>query len=123
MGCRATGSRAIAAPTEGETTHHLFARSRTLRIKLTFGFSISSVISISPLPAVLGYYFGSKKAIFIEFRGPKALLNLHGCPSFGSKAPLGHLSDKPTYHPCANFKAGRCSRRDSGKSSLTKSEC
>ncbi len=40
----------------GETTHHLFARSRTLRIKLTFGFSISTVISISPLPAVLDYY-------------------------------------------------------------------
>src|ERR1700759_2089499 len=40
---------------KGETTHHLFARSRTLRIKLTFGFSISTVISISPLPAVLDY--------------------------------------------------------------------
>ena len=40
----------------GETTHHLFALSRTLRIKLTFGFSISTVISISPLPAVLDYY-------------------------------------------------------------------
>src|SRR6266478_2900851 len=39
-----------------DTTHHLFARSRTLRIKLTFGFSISTVISISPLPAVLDYY-------------------------------------------------------------------
>src|SRR5882762_462461 len=39
----------------GETTHHLFARSRTLRIKLTFGFSISTVFSISPLPAVLNY--------------------------------------------------------------------
>ena len=35
--------------------HHLFARSRTLRIKLTFGFSVSNVISISPLPAVLDY--------------------------------------------------------------------
>jgi len=40
----------------GQTTRHLFARSRTLRIKLTFGFSISTVISISPLPAVLNYY-------------------------------------------------------------------
>src|SRR6201986_2643260 len=40
----------------GETTHHLFARSRTLRIKLTFGFTISPVMSISPLPAVLDYY-------------------------------------------------------------------
>jgi hypothetical protein len=33
----------------------LFARSRTLRIKLTFGFSISIVFSISPLPAILDY--------------------------------------------------------------------
>lgn len=40
----------------GETTHHLFALSRTLRIKLTFGFGISTVISISPLPAVLDYH-------------------------------------------------------------------
>src|ERR1035438_827384 len=40
----------------GETTRHLFARSRTLPIKLTFGFSSSTVISISPLPAVLDYY-------------------------------------------------------------------
>src|SRR5271163_409740 len=39
----------------GETTRHLFARSRTLPIKLTFGFSSSTVISISPLPAVLNY--------------------------------------------------------------------
>src|SRR5258705_4383533 len=39
----------------GETTHHLFARSRTLWIKLKFGFGISTVISISPLPAVLDY--------------------------------------------------------------------
>ncbi len=38
-----------------ETTHHLFARSRTPRIKLTCGFSISIVISILPLHAVLNY--------------------------------------------------------------------
>ncbi len=40
---------------KGETTHHLFARSRTLRIKLTCGFNISIVLSISPLHAVLDY--------------------------------------------------------------------
>ena len=43
-------------PHRGETTRHLFARSRTLRIKLTFGLKGSNVIPISPLPAVPHYY-------------------------------------------------------------------
>src|SRR5215475_7997481 len=40
------------SPLRKGATHHLFARSRTLRIKLTFGLRFSNVISISPLPAV-----------------------------------------------------------------------
>src|SRR5258708_3996971 len=43
-------------PHRGDTTHHLFPQSRTLRNKLTFGFRTSTVISIWPLPAVLDYY-------------------------------------------------------------------
>ena len=60
------GSRAIAALPKGEATHHLFARSRTLRIKLTCGFGISIVLSISPLHAVLDYCL--------------ALTDFHGVP-------------------------------------------
>src|SRR5262249_22816606 len=62
----------------GETTHHLFARPRTLRIKLTCGFNSSTVPSISPLHAVLDYCLDLSD--FHEFRGPKALINLYdGC--------------------------------------------
>jgi hypothetical protein len=62
----------------GETTHHSFARSRTLRIKLTFGFSPSTVffdLAISTPLWIIAWI----ETIFIEFRGPKALVNLHGC--------------------------------------------
>src|SRR5580704_17192918 len=67
---------------EGETTRHLFAQSRTLPIKLTFGFSSSTVKSSSPLPAVS--IFAGIEALFIGFRGPEALLNLHGCQLDGT---------------------------------------
>ena len=66
-----------------ETTHHLFARSRTLRIKLTFGFSISTVFSISPSPTPF-WIIAWIETIFMEFRGPKAPVNLHGRRLLGS---------------------------------------
>ena len=40
----------------GETTHHLFALSRTLRIRQAFGLSFSTDYSISPLPTIENYY-------------------------------------------------------------------
>src|ERR1017187_4346902 len=46
----------------GAATHHLFALSRTLRIKLTFGLKGSNVFPISPLPSVPNYY--SKRSVF-----------------------------------------------------------
>ena len=42
-------------PPGGETTHHLFALSRTLRIRQSFGLSLSTVGSISPLRAIVDY--------------------------------------------------------------------
>src|SRR5438445_281522 len=39
----------------GETTRHLFALSRTLRIRQSFGLSLSTVGSISPLRAIVDY--------------------------------------------------------------------
>ena len=39
----------------GETTHHLFALSRTLRIRQAFGLSFSTDYSISPLPTIEDY--------------------------------------------------------------------
>jgi hypothetical protein len=39
----------------GEATHHLFARSRTLRIRQIDGFGFSTVASISPRPATINY--------------------------------------------------------------------
>jgi len=43
------------APTGGETTLHLFALSRTLRIRQLDGLSFSTVESISPLRAIVDY--------------------------------------------------------------------
>jgi hypothetical protein len=63
--------------------HHSFARSRTLRIKLTFGFSLSTVffdLAISTPLWIIAWI----ETIFIQFRGPKALVNLHGCRQAGS---------------------------------------
>jgi len=40
---------------EGGTTHHLFARSRTHRIRHLYGFGLSTVRSISPLRAIVDY--------------------------------------------------------------------
>src|SRR5271169_6546960 len=71
----------------GETTRHLFARSRTLPIKLTFGFSSSTVISISPLPAVLNYYLD--RSDFHGISRAKALLNLHGSRQIGQLLVAG----------------------------------
>ena len=65
---------------KGETTHHLFARSRTLQIKLTCGFSISIVLSISPLHAVLDYCV--------------ALANFHGVSRAESPSQLTWMSAK-----------------------------
>jgi hypothetical protein len=42
-------------PPEGETTHHLFALSRTLRIRQLDGLGFSTVESISPLRAIVDY--------------------------------------------------------------------
>jgi hypothetical protein len=39
----------------GETTHHLFALSRTLRIRHIHGLDFSSEESISPLRAIVDY--------------------------------------------------------------------
>jgi hypothetical protein len=39
----------------GETTHHLFALSRTLRIRQSYGFGFSTAHSISPLPTIRNY--------------------------------------------------------------------
>jgi len=39
----------------GETTHHSFALSRTLRIRQTHGLGLSTDESISPLPAIVDY--------------------------------------------------------------------
>jgi hypothetical protein len=39
----------------GETTHHLFALSRTLRIRQAFGLSFSTDYSISPRPTIEDY--------------------------------------------------------------------
>src|SRR5262249_60232529 len=42
-------------PSGEKTTHHLFARSRTLRIRHVSGLRFSTVSSISPHPAPLNY--------------------------------------------------------------------
>jgi len=80
---------------KGETTHHLFARSRTLRIKLTCGFSSSIVLSISPLHAVLDYCL--------------ALADFHGVSRAESPSQLTWMSAMRNQRKRIPYLITRCS--------------
>jgi hypothetical protein len=66
-----SGSRATASISSGDSSAHLFAQSRTVRIRQLHGLDFAIGSSISPLRA--SAILSNSGLIFMSFRGLKAL--------------------------------------------------